>query len=130
MEGGISRSLWKIATSLGTTPQELFNTLTPLQWEWAFVNYNQDIQDVTELINACHEMLQPWLNPELYQSLQKQKKKIASPAFVTFINELKTRGASQKEIAELLAEEGSTSEEFDKVEVLAAPWLKEKGGTK
>jgi len=126
LEGGLSRALWKIATSFGKTPQQLHRELTSLQWEWALSNYNRDIQETSDLLTVCYEALQPWLNPEMYQSLQKKRQTAESPAFVNFIQALKEKGASTEDIDSVLKDVGMTEEEFDKVEVLAAPWLKEK----
>lgn len=122
MVSGVGRSVWKIATKLGKTPQELKSIFTPLQWEWALFNYNEDIKEQSDLISTVFEALQPWLNPEVYAQMQKQKQRTESPAFVSLINELKGKGISQEDINAVLKDSGVSEEEFDKIEQVVSPW--------
>lgn len=118
-----ARALWKISTSLKCSPSELLKTFTPLQWQWAFHNYNADIEEQIKLVEACYELLQPWMNPQLYSTIRKKKELLDSPSFKSYVEELRGRGVGEDEIERIIGAQGGQVEEFDQIEFVQAPGL-------
>ena len=108
--------IWKACKTFQKTPEELNKAFNydDFLWNWTLSNINEDQSEDWKMVRDIFEALKPWLNIELWKyNKPQQPTKFSS----TFTEELKKKGASIKELEDIISRErteGSSEEEEDK----------------
>ena len=87
------------------TPKQLKKEFNDFDWYWALKNVAKDKENEDKKTENILEYLQPWLNPELFKALQKDKTN-RKETTNDYINSLREHGVDEDEIKEICEKDG------------------------